>query len=100
MSKKHPGFKNVAAGMAQGIQGGQGEVAQASRQLGRSPMVEAGNAAGGGGSGAGGGTVNHLTVHVQVTGDGKGGAELSEEIISLTFERLSAMQGLGSGAPA
>ena len=91
---------NVAAGMAQGIQGGQGEVAQASRQLGRSPMVEAGNAAGGGGSGAGGGTVNHLTVHVQVTGDGKGGAELSEEIISLTFERLSAMQGLGSGAPA
>jgi hypothetical protein len=90
--------QNVSAGMAQGI-ANDNSVAGAARDLGRD-TAEAGAAVGSAPApeGGGGGTLTVNVGGIHINGAGKDAQNLTEEAVSLVFERIAAAQGYGSAA--
>lgn len=85
----------VGEGAAQGIEDSAGSVANASSSL--AGAAAGGFASGGGGSGKGSGGGVTVTVEagaIIIQGAGKAAEQITEEMISLVFERIALAQGL------
>lgn len=89
---------HTAGGFASGIEGGSGAVAGAAGGMGggaKDAAYAASSYGGGGGKGGGGGGVVVNVGGITIEGAGKGAEDLTEEAVSLIFERVALSQGLG-----
>ncbi len=86
---------HVAAGTAEGIDAGKGDVQGAASGMATAAVKGAssgGDGGGGGAKGAGGGTI--INVEVTVDGAGKSAQDITETMVSLVFERMALEAGL------
>lgn len=82
----------VGAGAAEGIEASAPDVYASSGELARAAHGGMAKSAGGGGRGGG----NTFHVNVQIDGAGKSAMEITEQMVSLVFERIALSQGLGA----
>lgn len=86
---------HFAGGAAAGIEEGKGEISAASSGLaGAAAGSFAPSGGGGGKSGGGGVTITIEAGAIAIAGAGKAASEITEEMISLIFERVALAQGL------
>lgn len=84
----------AGAGVAEGLDSSVGDVHASAGGLGGAAFAGASSQAGGGSSGGGGMTVNVGGIVIS-GGSGQGVLELTEEAVSLLFEKVALSQGLG-----
>ena len=87
--------KFAGEGVAVGLDASTSKVASAAGDLGGSALGATAGGASGGGKGGGGITVNVASGAIVIQGAGKGAEDLTEQAISLLFERIALAQGLG-----
>lgn len=87
---------HLGSGVVQGLDGSQQDVNASSISLGKMAVggVASGGASSGGGGGKGGVNVTLEAGAIVIQGAGAGAAEITEEMISMIFERVALAQGL------
>ena len=87
--------KFAGEGVAVGLDASTSTVSSAAGDLGGSTLGATAGGASGGGKSGGGVTVNIASGAIVIQGAGKGAEDLTEQAISLMFERIALSQGLG-----